>query len=71
MMGLLSQIGEAFNEAPMRGQGSQESQIVTPVLAEQKRKELMADPEFVSRYMNGDPRARADMQRLIKISEGA
>lgn len=70
MMDLFSKIGESFNEAPMRGQGSQESQIVTPVLAEQKIQELKADPDFSARYMKGDPRARSEMQRLVKIASG-
>jgi len=70
MMDLFSKIGESFNEAPMRGQGGAESQIVTPTLAEQKISELKADPDFAKRYMAGDPRARTEMQRLVKIASG-
>lgn len=70
MMDLFSKIGESFNEAPMRGQGGQESQIVTPALAEQKITELKGSAEFQKRYMAGEPAARSEMQRLIRIATG-
>ena len=63
-------IGEAFAEAPMVHAQAAPPQAMTPETAKVERARLMADKEWSKRYYDGDPAARAEMQRLIRLEVG-
>jgi len=66
----LVKVGESFAEAPMVHAQAAPPQAMTPQTATAEINRLKADPEWGKKYYDGDPAARAEMQRLIRLSAG-
>ena len=66
----LVKVGESFAEAPMVHEQAPTPQAMTPETAKVELDRLMKDPVWTKKNYDGDPAARADMQRLIRIQAG-
>lgn len=67
---LFAKIGEATSEAPFRTAGGGGDAFMTPAGAAEQKASLLKDPAFVARINANDPGARAQLDRLQKISAG-
>lgn len=66
----LVKVGESFAEAPMVHAQAPTPQAMTPETAKVELARLMKDPVWTKKNYDGDPAARAEMQRLIRIQAG-
>lgn len=66
----LVKVGESFAEAPMVHAQAPAPQAMTPETAKVELARLMKDPVWTKKNYDGDPAARAEMQRLIRIQAG-
>ena len=66
----LVKVGESFAEAPMVHAQAPTPQAMTPETAKVELDRLMKDPVWTKKNYDGDPAARAEMQRLIRIQAG-
>lgn len=66
----LVKVGESFAEAPMVHAQAAPPQALTPETARAEISRLKADPAWTKKYYDGDPAARAEMQRLIRLEAG-
>ena len=66
----LVKVGESFAEAPMVHAQAPTPQAMTPETAKVELERLMKDPVWTKKNYDGDPAARAEMQRLIRIQAG-
>lgn len=54
-----------------RGAGGPVGEVTTLEGAQERKRELMADPAWVTKYNNGDPAAKREMTRLNQMITGA
>lgn len=66
----LVKVGESFAEAPMVHAQAAPAQAMTPETARAEISRLKADPAWAKKYYDGDPAARAELQRLIRLDAG-
>lgn len=70
LMKMMSKIGSKLGEDKFVGSESQTSSILTPSAAKEKIAQLTNDKEWVKKYLNGNVEARAEMDRLQRLSLG-
>jgi hypothetical protein len=63
-----SRIGEHGFVSGQSGQGFGDGVILTPSQAKSRIQALKSDPEFTSRYIKGDVKARSEMSRLHEMA---
>ena len=71
---LLAGFGSSMAEAPYiagEGAGNNPLRAMSPEAANTRKAQLMADPAFRARYLDGDAQANAEMTHLLTIITGA
>lgn len=65
-------IGQRLNEGSfIEGDSKKDGFIMTPDAARSKRNGLMEDNAFMAKFLNGDPAAKEQMERLNRIIAGS
>ena len=64
-------VGSSLQDDKFVGGGSAQPGPLTPEQAASEKAALMADSEWVTKYLNGNSKARADMHKLNVIITGA